>query len=579
MDLKKIFLKNEKNVLKIFTFVIYFIAILIYELGICNGEVFEKHISYNFSLCRLVLYVLFFVLLFKFVDKFIDTAVKSLRKKSKKVVLSTYIVFMIVTIIYVSIRWISIYKVWTVILALLMGLLFVIYICSNYIKNVIITTFTLGIIFTFATDFNHAIDEKKHIMTAVNIANGNFNYAKNPLNEPAYNNIIFNCDIDSFLQFYAKKYEPNLTEEWNRNEETEIYYICSAPADYNFVMYIPSAAGVFFAKLLGGSIADVYIVGRLFNLFAYSTMLVIILKLLPYKQKIFYIIYMISFTLLLSASYSIDGICIGFIGMFIAYCLNLSERDYREIRLKQILTVMFLFVLCLLCKNLAYCTMILFVLILPIFKILKHNKKDLPVIISIITIAVVVCGFLLLSKLGATTSSDSGDPRGGETSVSGQINFLLSSPINIVKVGFEHIMNSVLNFNWYTYLNHAKFFGTYSSQIFFLELIFIVYVCVTDNSVKIKTRTTIVTLITFLCVYATTSLMLYLTFTPVGQINITGYQPRYLTPILPIVLMLISSKRFIGKSREDEEENVDINVSLVSGGFIVVNLLYLISIV
>ena len=42
--------------------------------------------------------------------------------------------------------------------------------------------------------------------------------------------------------------------------------------------------------------------------------------------------------------------------------------------------------------------------------------------------------------------------------------------------------------------------------------------------------------------------MLYLTFTPVGQINISGYQPRYVTPLLPMVLMLINNKRFIGKS-------------------------------
>lgn len=100
-----------------------------------------------------------------------------------------------------------------------------------------------------------------------------------------------------------------------------------------------------------------------------------------------------------------------------------------------------------------------------------------------ITIAIILCGILLLNKLNSTASSG-GDPRGGSTSVTGQINFLLQSPLNIVKVGFEHIMNSILNYNWYTYLNNENFFGRYYEQIFFLEMIFVLYVCFTDNSQK-----------------------------------------------------------------------------------------------
>ncbi len=572
MELKKINFE-KKQILKILTIAIYVVSILIYEIGICNGQALfnNEKISYNFSLCRVVIYAIFLLLLFKNIDKFTANAIDSLKLKSKKVILGIYIPVAIITIIYVLIKWISIYKALTLTLVLLMGLLFIIYISSDYIKNTIILTCTLGIMFTFTTDFHHSIDEKKHIMSAVNLANGNFNYAKKPLNEPAYNNIIFNCDIDSFIQFYARRYEPALTDEWNRTEDTELYYICSSPADYNFVLYIPSALGINFSRLLGGSIADTYITGRLFNLITYAIMIIVILKLLPYKKKIFYIIYMIPFTLLLAASYSVDGICIGLIGIFLAYCLKLSEIDYKEIKLKQIITTMILFALCLLAKNLVYCTVIIFVLILPIFKILKNNKKSLPIIISIILIAALACGALLLNKLGATTSSG-GDPRGGETSVSGQINFLLSSPINIIKVGFEHVMNSVLNFNWYTYLNNSNFFGKYFAQIFFLEMIFIIYVCITDNSQKIKTRTTIVSLITFIITYIATSIMLYLTFTPVGQINISGYQPRYLTPILPIVLMLINNKRYINKSSKEEEEIVDINVSLISGLIIIIDL-------
>ena len=579
----KTLLTDKTKAIKILTIITFFISMLIYELGICNGHEIKNFIengvwAYNFSLPRLVLYTVFFVLLLKFIDRFLKDAIETLKLKSKKILIGIYIPIAIITIFYVLIKWISIYKALTLTITLLMGLIFIIYVSSNYIKNIIVTTFTLGIIFTFSTDFHHAIDEKKHMMSAVNIANGNFNYAENPLNEPAYNNMIFNCDIDSFIQFYSKKYEVNLTEEWNRNEETEIYYICSSPAEYNFILYIPSASGIFFSKMLGGSIADAYIIGRLFNLIAYSLLLMLIIKLLPYKKKIFYIVFMLPFTILISASFSIDGICIGILGLFIAYCLNLSEREYNTIKLKQILTVFALFGLCLLAKNFAYFSIIMFVFTLPVIKILKNNKKSLPILLSIVLICAVIAGMLLFNKF-STTASAGGDPRGGTTSVIGQINFLMSSPNNILKVGFEHVTNSLLNYNWYTYLNHGTFFGKYSSQIFLMEFIFIIYVCLTDNDRKLSKRINIVSILTFLAVFITTSFMLYLTFTPVGQINISGYQPRYITPIIPVLLMLLNVKRFIGKNEIEEQKKSDINISLILGLFILIDLICLIYVI
>ena len=301
-------------------------------------------------------------------------------------------------------------------------------------------------------------------------------------------------------------------------------------------------------------------------------MLVIILKLLPNKQKIFYIIYTLPYIILLSASFSVDGICIGILGIFIAYCLKLSEKDYREIKMKQILILMILFAFCLLAKNLAYCAIISFIFVLPVFKIIKNNKENMPILVTIIIISGIICAFLLIQKLNSTIDSG-GDIRGGETSVSGQINFLLSSPINIIKIGFSHVMNSLLNYNWYHYLNENLFFGRYNQQIFLLQFIFVLYVCFTDNSIKIKKRTAIVSIITFVLVYSSTSLMLFLAYTPLGEINISGYQPRYIIPILPIILMLINNKKFILKNQNEESNNIFI--SLISGIFMIIDLICL----
>lgn len=582
MVLENIDFKKSK-ILKIATVVIYIVAILIFEIGICNGTNFKKNlmsgeIAYNFSLSRISIYIIFIILLLKNIEKFIPEALETMKSPLKKSIIGIYCFIMICIDFYIFIKWTSIYKELTLIITQLMGILFIIYVSTDYVKNVVVIICTIATVFTFSTDFHHAIDEKKHMMSVVNIAAGNFQYANNPLCEPAYNNIIFNCDIDSFIQFFDKKYEPDLTDEWNITEETEIYYNCSSPAEYNFILYLPATIGVVFAKVLGGSIADLYIAGRLFNLIAYGGMVILMLKLLPYKKKIFFIIYMIPFQLLLAASYSVDGICAGILGIFIAYCLKLSTMDYKCIKIKEIMLLMILYISCLIVKNFSYCAIILFVLVLPIIKILKNNKKNLPFICTIITIAIMICAVVLINKVTAI-DPNSGDSRGGETSIIGQIKFLCSSPTNILKVGFEHIMNSLLNYNWYTYLNHGSFFGKYSSQIFFIELIFIIYVVCTDEYTDINMRTKIVSIITFISIFVTTSIMLYLTFTPVGQINISGYQPRYLIALFPMILMIVNEKNVFLNKKQENKKITENKIALFQGMLIIADLICLTAVV
>lgn len=555
---------NKKNMMiKILTIASYIVSIFMYELFICNGV--RNNDGFNFSLCRYIMYGIFLVLVIFFLDKYILEAVKTFEKKPKKVVFIGYCIISIMLIIYIALRWTSMYKATLFIIALLMGALFIFYVSTNFVKNVTVAICTVGMMFTVTTSFQHGLDEKKHAMSAINLAYGNFDYAKNPLNEPAFNNIIFNCNVTQYSKFFAEKYEPGLTEDWGNTKDEKLYYISSSPADYNFILYIPSAIGMKIAITLGGSIADVYIMGRLFNLIAYGILVALALKILPSKQKIFSIIYLLPMPLLLAASYSIDGICIGFIGIFIAYCLRLA-KDYTQIKLKQMFILLVLFVLCLLAKNLAYFAIAVFVLIIPIIKTLKNNKDKLSVIIATILVLVMACAGLLLYKLNSSVINGEADARGGDTDGKAQLEFLIENPTNIVKVVFKHLMGSLLDFDWYAELNQQEFFGIYYKQIFLLEFIFLIYVAITDDSEQLNTRTKLVSVLTFFAVYLSTSLMLYITFTPVGTIGINGYQTRYIVPILPLVLMIINRK-------DNKYKNNDVIIYMISGMFILIDLL------
>lgn len=71
------------------------------------------------------------------------------------------------------------------------------------------------------------------------------------------------------------------------------------------------------------------------------------------------------------------------------------------------------------------------------------------------------------------------------------------------------------------------------------------------------------------------SLILYLTFTQVGAKNVAGFQTRYITPILPLILMSLANKKVISKP----SINRNMNICIVLVLFIVIGIKQLIVVV
>ena len=184
MKIKKVI--NGK-ILKVITWVLYTLTILIYELLYCNSNfvknLFDGNIvEFNFSIARTVFYIIFLVLLYKFNKCFLENAIKSLENKIKRICIYSYVPIFIIAILLVFIfinNKYGLVATGACLIALIEIMLFLIYISDDLIKNVLIIVFTIGFVFSIATPFNHALDEKKHFMTSFNISFGNFDYEKN----------------------------------------------------------------------------------------------------------------------------------------------------------------------------------------------------------------------------------------------------------------------------------------------------------------------------------------------------------------------------------------------------------------
>ena len=156
-------------------------------------------------------------------------------------------------------------------MAVLMFNLFIIYISNNSIKNVIVTLSALGILFSIVTNFNHAIDEKKHFMSAFNMSFGNFDFEKNPITDKQIETLPQLSKFTTIDAFLKTRYIPEITHDVNLED------VPSTPANYSAILYIPSAIGMALARVMGGSIIDMYILGRIFNLIAYGVLICIAL--------------------------------------------------------------------------------------------------------------------------------------------------------------------------------------------------------------------------------------------------------------------------------------------------------------
>lgn len=253
---------DKEKILKIFTAIILAIAMLIYEFAFCNTKFIEgilnkEIVSYNFSLVRLVIYVLYAYLYFKYINKFTKNALKSLKNKYKiAIMIIVYVIFGGV-FISTTVTHMIYYKIILMVLNLLLGTIFLIYISNDFRKNLIIMFVTLGLLFCCTTQFNGSLDEKRHFMSAFNISIGNFNYKRNNKTEESIEQIPRICSLKESKQFFEKKYKNKIYD----NNEVDINLRATT---YSFLLYLPSAIGIKLATILQGSIADIYIVRKNF---------------------------------------------------------------------------------------------------------------------------------------------------------------------------------------------------------------------------------------------------------------------------------------------------------------------------
>lgn len=529
------FLKKftNKDIFTITT-AIYFAIIVIYELFYCNFEFVLKIIpTYNFSLYRFIAYLIIYLVFYKFKDKFIERAIDGFQSKFKCYFVDISIII-ILSILIASLSLIIITKTFTIsnIILFISGLmlsLLIFYISNNMLQNVVVTALLIGTIFSISITFNNQLDEKRHFLSSYSIATGNFNLKKASIDESVAA-MPKPMNTRHFIQYFKEYPTNNITKEFSDKA------IEDTPTDYLNFSYIISGLGIFIAKTLGGSIADIYITGRIFNLLGYIFIMVLALKVLPYKKNILYAMFFMPMLLALASVYSVDGIGTAIIALFIAYCLKLQQQE--NITIKETIYLIILLILAALIKSVGYVGIALIIFILPLKKIIKQNKKYMKYIA--IFFAAIIC---IITLVYIMRINEPGDSRMQNTNTLMQFKFIMQNPLQYAKILLLHIIKVFKNIKGLSFLNAPMYFNTTYYYVFIVLTTYLLFISITDSTKQLNYKTRLVFIFTFLTILAMTSTAMYLGYTPVGANYILGFQMRYMFPILFLLLSSISITR------------------------------------
>ena len=334
-------------------------------------------------------------------------------------------------------------------------------------------------------------------------------------------------------------YEDFINQRTYLNHDMKTVYTSSIGRmiTYSKLVYIPSAIGYYIAKLLGFPFSICFRMGKFMILLSYLLIMSYAIKISKIGKKILIVLGLIPSCMFLATQYSYDSAVISGLTLASVLLINWFVDKNSVVNFKNILV----FILALLYASFTkgvYIPLLFLFLFVPKNRF-KNNKTSKQIKIFCMILLLLIMYTFVMPSFG--NSAVAGDIRGGDTSVSGQIAWIMSNPINYIillckNMFIDHIdyyvgPNAFIFFAYLGYLNNWCYY------VFALLLLFIIITEKNDYKLKIKDR--ILFLIIIQGIISLIWTALYLSFTPVGKNYIDGVQPRYFLPLLYVLLVCI----------------------------------------
>ena len=307
-------------------------------------------------------------------------------------------------------------------------------------------------------------------------------------------------------------------------------------AVYSPIQYIPQAIGMIFARLFSDNLLLMLYMARLFNLIVCIILLYFTIKLIPFGKMLVYLISVLPLSIEAFSTMSPDGITISLSMLLIAYILNIIFSKERMVEKKDVAIITVISIIVALCK-IVYVPLVGVILLIPTN---KFKSKKSKVLTSVLVIGISLIANLIWFKISTDYLVITSDGTSNE-----KILNVLTSPI-----GYLRMLLYTINYNGSTYLE--TLFGSVLAMGEFVKLYFIVpfiysifFLCesTTDKELKnkfSKFQNIIISLIVIVIIGLVFT-SLYVQFTEIDSMTISGVQGRYFIPILLLIGLLLGN--------------------------------------
>ncbi|MDS0525586.1 DUF2142 domain-containing protein [Clostridium sp. SHJSY1] len=404
-----------------------------------------------------------------------------------------------------------------------------------------VTFFVIVILFgsclSLLTPTYFPYDEKDHFVKAYQTSRGIFGFTNEEIPIKWIDNSDDFLKIDTTRSRF-NNYQERLEYEKkfaSKEYSKEANYYTSA-VTYLSVPYLPSALGIFIGRLIGLSFIHTFYLGRIFSVIAFAIVGAITIKKVKVAKRLIFAIGLFPAILYLAASYSADPMTLIFSLAGVGVFLNMlaskkNEVDYRHVAVFGICIAIAAM------SKVPYALLGILVLVVPKekFKTLNKNK-----VIYLKFIALAIIGGATIAALLFAKSKGISQWKVSGANDKQQLLFILHNPLQYAKVCIQYISKSALS-----YFEGATILLCYVKP---LDTIWLVYdmailfvLSVIDNESHVLKFRWIDKGAIFVSIAAAWGLVitaLYLTFSPVGAVDVSGVQGRYFAPLmLPFLLL------------------------------------------
>lgn len=418
-------------------------------------------------------------------------------------------------------------------------------------KIFLIITLLFGFIFVFVNPPFQFPDEPEHLFKMYGYTHGVLKYqvlrGNTGLYLPKsfvkiknlYDNLPFNYFSSTSLSFMKCASEIQL------EEENKVFYKHSSTS-YLPISYFPTFIWLKILLLLNAPPLIILYLLRLSELFLYTGLLWLAIRLTPVKKELFALLGMLPMAVYMGCSVNTDPLVIGLSFVFTAYIFKLAfDEKIEKISFKQtLLCVLMMFVITL-CK-LAYIPLLLLFLLIPSKKfggVLKHIGSFLLIFIF----SWAAFGLFVLYAFHSFGGGLAVEQTSG--SVSGSSNLLehiIFHPLYYIKciyssffVLYKDIMACFVGrFGWLD-----TFIPPYLVTFYWAVLVFVaIAVNKDEKNCHFTLFNRIILFLIFCFSYILISLSGFLTFRQLTP-YILGIQGRYFIPIAPALFTLLSCSK------------------------------------